>query len=103
MKKSLWAASVIVIFVGAFAFATAAFPDTSAGAKKNPEEIVMNSCASCHGLDVTCTRLGKKDKARWERMIYGMAQRGAKIDQADIPVVAEYLAGLKAGSKPVCK
>jgi hypothetical protein len=32
-----------------------------------------------------------------------MVRKGAAVDQADIPLVADYLAGLEPGSKPVCK
>ncbi len=64
---------------------------------------VVNSCSSCHALDKVCEKLGQKDMDAWSRTVFGMKQRGAKVEDKDITVMAEYLAGLKPGSEPVCK
>jgi cytochrome c5 len=71
--------------------------------RKNPEELVMKACSACHDTGKVCSALGKKDRDAWLTVVTRMVKKGAAVDQADIPLVAEYLAGLKSGSKPVCK
>jgi len=70
---------------------------------KNPGDLVMYSCTVCHSLERVCASIGKKDTDAWNTTVTTMVGRGARIDQADIPKVVDYLAGLKPGAKPVCK
>jgi len=73
------------------------------GKAGNPGEVVMASCGACHSLGKVCKNLGAKDKEAWSRTVAGMVKKGARVEQQDMGPVAEYLAGLKPGSKPVCK
>jgi hypothetical protein len=79
-------------------------PCSSAGSEqKDPADIVMKACSACHDTGKVCKYLGKKDKEAWLKVVNRMVRKGAAVDQADIPLVADYLAGLEPGSKPVCK
>jgi cytochrome c5 len=70
---------------------------------RNPGELVMKACSACHDTGKVCTALGKKNRDAWLAAVNRMVKKGAAVDQADVPLVADYLAGLTSGSKPVSK
>lgn len=102
MKRSVPA---VALLTAAFIAGAAYVSDAQSAASdqaKSPDQIVMSSCTACHGIDRVCKNLGQ-DSAAWSKLVTGMVKKGARVDQQDIPRVADYLAGLKPGSKPVCK
>lgn len=72
------------------------------GAAKAGEQIVTAICTRCHSTARICTNLGS-DAPFWQAITGKMKKNGAPLDEADVPVLVDYLAGLTAGSKPVCK
>lgn len=76
---------------------------TQAGQKGDPAGTVMNKCSVCHNTERICEDLGKMDRKAWEKTIKRMIGHGADVTPQDVPAVADYLAGLKPGTKPVCK
>lgn len=103
MKRNFPTILGIAVMVFSFAFVTGPYCAPAPAKQKSPEEIMTNSCSNCHGFGKVCTKLGSRNKNAWTRTIHGMKGAGARIDEGDIPVLAEYLAGLKPGSKPVCR
>ncbi len=69
----------------------------------NPEETVMSACSACHDTGKVCKALGSRNLEAWTKTVQRMVGKGAKVPSGDIPAVSSYLAGLKRGSRPVCK
>lgn len=67
------------------------------------EKLVLDRCNACHKVDKLCKHLGKKDAAEWTKMVENMIKKGATINDVEKKTIAQYLAGLKAGAKPICK
>ncbi len=99
MKFSMPAVIALVLVLG---FSSVSCSPSAAG-RKGMGDVVVNTCSACHSLDRVCAKLGQMDMDAWSRTVFGMKQKGAKVEEKDITVMAEYLAGLKPGSKPVCK
>jgi len=102
MSKSIWmvsgAAVSLVLFMGLMlAEAPRAQPP------EDPSAIVMSRCTKCHNTKKICNNLDKKDVEEWTQTIEKMVSRGAAVAPEDIPALAEYLAGMESGSKPVCR
>ncbi len=97
-----------VVFLGIAAavcmlmFVSTAYSQAGTGGR-NPGELVMKACSACHDTGKVCTALGKKNRDTWLTVVTRMVKKGAAVDQVDITLVADYLAGLTSGSKPVCK
>ena len=72
-------------------------------AADNAEQLVIKKCSPCHALDNVCKHLGTDDSAAWARLVDSMVKKGALVSGGDKKIIAEYLGGLKAGSKPFCK
>ncbi len=69
----------------------------------DPSGMVMSACAACHNTQKVCDALGKKDKDAWAQTVNRMVGKGASLDKDSIPSVVDFLAGLKPGTKPICK
>ena len=72
-------------------------------AVENAEQLTLNKCGACHKVEKFCKHLGKKDAAAWTKTVEAMIKKGAKINDQEKQTIATYLAGLKAGAKPICK
>lgn len=46
--------------------------------------LLSQKCTTCHTTARICEKLGKKSKARWQRSIDRMVERGAKLTAAEI-------------------
>lgn len=46
--------------------------------------LLSQKCTTCHTTARICEKLGKKSKARWQRSIDRMVERGAKLNAAEI-------------------
>jgi len=66
-------------------------PSDAAGAQKprDGEQIMNASCGSCHEGPVIQT--AAKDEAAWKATIEGMIKKGAKVAEADKPLLLTYL------------
>ena len=102
MKRGsgLWV--VLLVIAGFLALVSTAY-STAGAEQKNPGDIVMKACSACHDTGKVCKYLGKKDSGEWLKLVNRMVEKGAAVDKVDITLVADYLAGLAPGSKPVCK
>ena len=67
------------------------------------ESLTVSKCSSCHKTEKFCKHLGTKDAAGWTKVIEGMIKKGAKINNDEKKVIADYLSKLAKGAKPVCK
>jgi cytochrome c553 len=90
-----------VLFFAVLAFGACATSKTEP--RGTPEDLVMTACTACHDTQRICSNLENKDKDAWTLTVTRMKDKGAALGTGDIARVAEYLAGLKAGAKPVCK
>lgn len=70
---------------------------------KDPQALVMKACTACHDTGRICDALGKKDQAAWTETVTRMVGKGAAVDKESIPLVVDFLSGLKPGSPPICK
>jgi hypothetical protein len=102
MKKAFGIFVGLLVITGLIVLVSAPY-SSAVSEQKNPADIVMKACSACHDTGKVCKNLGKKDKDAWLKAVNGMVRKGAAVDQTDIPLVADYLAGLEPGSKPVCK
>ena len=93
MTNKIYALLILSLFFGAVALSGA---DTA-------EQIIKSKCRECHGLDRICKGLGKKDAAGWTQTIDIMKKNGALVSDAEKKTIASYLAGLKAGARPICE
>ena len=65
--------------------------------------LLTAKCTVCHSTSRICEKLGKKSKARWQRTISRMTDRGAKVN---IEEAAALLICLDSGAKnlePSCR
>lgn len=72
-------------------------------AAETGEQLTLNKCGSCHGVNKLCRHLARRDAAAWTKTVDRMIKKGAKVNDQEKKTLAEYLAGLKAGAKPICK
>ena len=66
------------------------------------EALMMDKCKACHGTEVICSLLGKRDKDGWDWIVNEMQRNGAKVNVDQKRQIVDYLAALPAGSAPVC-
>lgn len=92
MKNKIFLTFAALSMTGAILFAAG-----------NTEQLVLDKCGSCHKVGKFCKHLGKKDAAQWTKVVENMIKKGAKINDEEKKTIATYLAGLKAGAKPICK
>jgi cytochrome c553 len=103
MKTNVWMLSGTVIAALLLPAGAHFLDGPQAQQTDSPPATVMTACTECHTTARICDNLGRKDRGEWTRTIERMASRGADVSPEDIPELAEYLANLKPGSKPVCK
>lgn len=65
-------------------------------------KLAAKTCASCHGIERVCQRLGARTPEVWRQTVDRMRGNGAAMSDADAATIAEYLATAKAGAKPLC-
>lgn len=92
MRNKICPAFIAISFAGALLFAA-----------DSAEQLVIKKCSPCHTLDNLCKHLGTDDSAAWTRIVDSMIKKGALVNGDEKKMISEYLAGLKAGSKPYCK
>jgi len=67
-------------------------PTAPGGAGGSCTALMTAKCIECHSMARVCEKLGKKSKARWQRTIDRMVERGAKLtpkESADMLVCLE--------------
>jgi hypothetical protein len=102
MKKGLSAAVfVFFLYISLCGFSTGTKPLSQL--KGDPGNMIMTACKACHDTQRICNALGKKDKDAWALTVNRMAGKGAALDKNSVPLVVDFLAGLKTGSQPICK
>lgn len=52
----------------------------AAGGSGQCDALLTAKCTACHNTTRVCDKLGKKSKARWQRTIERMTERGAKVN-----------------------
>ena len=77
----------IALFLSFFLMAMAQAQDLPDGKGK---ELVENSCAACHGLDVVVSQHASKDG--WASIVDYMVSRGANGTPEEIQTIVDYLA-----------
>ncbi len=58
----------------------AATPTTPPGDGGKCAALLTDKCTACHSTVRVCEKLGKKSKARWQRSVERMIERGAKLN-----------------------
>jgi hypothetical protein len=92
MRIKIYTAFIALSLIGAILIAAS-----------SSEQLVNSKCGTCHKLDSLCKNLGKYDKAGWDKVVDSMLKKGALVNKSEKETISTYLAGLKPGSKPVCK
>jgi hypothetical protein len=105
MKKGLGVAfvAVFVFFIYISLCGFSSCTNASSQPKGEPGSMVMTACTACHSSQKICDALGKKDKDAWTQTVNRMVGKGAALEKDSIPQVVDFLAGLKAGSQPICE
>ncbi len=67
-----------------------------------PEALVQAKCSGCHGLEVVCNLLGKRDRDGWDWIVGEMQRKGAQVNLDQKRAITDYLGALAPGSRPVC-
>ena len=70
-----------------------------AGAAK----LTAERCSACHSTGRICEKLGSRKPEVWQQTVQRMKSNGAKLSDAEVATVAEYLPTAKPGSKPLCQ
>jgi len=73
------------------------FAQASAG------KLAAKACSACHSTARICEKLGSRKPEVWEQTVARMKSNGAKLSDADMATIAEYLASALPGAKPLCK
>jgi hypothetical protein len=89
------------LIVGVLCFAALAVLAGGGGAA-DPAALAQSKCAACHNLERVCKNLGVKDAAAWKETVDRMVAKGPKVTAEEGKEITPYLAGLKAGAKPIC-
>ena len=51
------------------------------------------ACAACHPISTPLSR--RDDRAGWEKTVRVMRDRGARLTEAEVPLVADFLAKVR--------
>jgi cytochrome c5 len=62
-------------------------------ASMDGKTLMEERCTACHSLEKA--QSGERDLAGWQAVVDDMIKKGAKLNQDEAKVVAEYLANLK--------
>jgi hypothetical protein len=63
------------------------------GADLPGREIFELRCSRCHSVETPLSR--RKDRAGWERTVWAMRQRGARLTDEEAAEVVRYLAAVR--------
>ncbi|HEY7185614.1 MAG TPA: cytochrome c [Vicinamibacterales bacterium] len=87
--------------IGVGAVALAAVVMSSSARAMGPEDdlpdgegkkILLGSCTSCHELSEVTKFRGYYDRKQWRDIVVTMMEYGARVDEKQIDVLADYLA-----------
>ena len=85
----LWAAAVPAASSAASAASAASADDDL---PDGPGKRILDaSCTSCHGLDEVTKFKGFYTRAQWRDVVVTMVDYGARLEPADVDVLADYL------------
>lgn len=73
-------------------------------AEDSPMTLVMTHCTRCHSTQRICNRLGAYDLSGWTETITTMLAKQDRglLDDGEKARMANYLAQLPKGARPVC-
>lgn len=66
---------------------------SSAGGSSGCDALLTTKCTECHNTTRICEKLGKKSKARWQRTLERMTERGAKVNPEEAATLLRCLDG----------
>lgn len=72
-------------------------------AQASAGKLAGRACSACHSTARICEKLGDRKPEVWQQTVGRMKSNGAKLSDAEVTTVAEYLATAKPGSKPLCQ
>ncbi|WP_325644093.1 hypothetical protein [Humidesulfovibrio sp.] len=90
---------LVIFAIGSYVllmFAGMVFAQASAG------RMTAERCSACHSTARICEKLGNRTPEVWLQTVERMKSNGAKLSDADVTTVAEYLATAKPGAKLLC-
>lgn len=94
MKKGVLILAAVLLI--AFATVWMAGAQEKADASKMDAAFVTAKCNTCHNMERTCSKIGKKNAAQWERTIVRMVSKGTALTEAEQKEMIGFLSGLKA-------
>jgi len=65
--------------------------------------LLTEKCTVCHSTTRVCEKLGKKSKARWQRTISRMTDRGAKLNVQEAAALLVCLDSGAENLQPTCR
>ena len=72
-------------------------------AQASAAKLAAEKCSACHSTVRICEKLGNRKPEVWQQTVARMKGNGAKLTDAEMETVAEYLSTAKPGSKPLCQ
>jgi len=72
-------------------------------AQASTGKLAAQTCSACHNTARICDKLGNRKAEVWQQTVARMKSNGAKLSDADVAAIAEYLATARPGAKPLCK
>lgn len=91
---------LMIFVVCSYAFlvlASLVFAQASAG------KLAAEKCSACHSTARICEKLGNRTAEVWLQTAERMKGNGAKITEAEVAAIAEYLATARPGDKRLCQ
>lgn len=91
---------LMIIVVGLYTcllLASLVFADDGAA------KLAAERCSACHSTGRICDKLGKRTPEVWKQTVQRMVSNGAKLSDAEVKTVADYISSAQPGSKPLCK
>ncbi len=93
MRDSIAAAALAAVLGGWLAVGVALAEEPPARA------LIKSRCTRCHTLKRVEFMVGVKNRAAWQKTVSHMVAKGARLNQAEMKAVVDYLSGLEKGDK----
>jgi cytochrome c2 len=93
---------MVRVFISAALILAVCTVSLGAAATRHGEQIVRESCTSCHSLVPVCGKVGSAGPY-WKKTVGRMIRNGARIHPGEVEEAAAYLAALSSENRGVCR
>lgn len=102
MKKTIFIALGIFLLAATGSTAEAVTPTDAGPSHNEAAPLIKTSCTRCHSLTRICNKLGKNDRAYWDKTVTRMMGKGASLQDKNKNQVVDYLLSLQGRPNPIC-